>query len=577
MARIYDMYVSDGQGGEEQVHPRTNFDAVINHKTGEKLTDVVSEIKDSIKEFAPITYGVEFMRGALDTVAVRWIGDEQYKESNPIFYDFKASKVKNGEVTDVLNQVNWFETEKGTPSNLVWTEPEHDDGSDITIANQKGFYYLGGGTNPIYERHIVSYTPFSYDGDIAQYIEPFGVSADFAVIKNNMQRCIVDMTTMGSRAAGTDGSQYMMDRGGWPSTNISRFNAELYARNKNADNTQNVPYANSFQLDLRVWHSLLLIQFGTKDLHAQNLCGGGISSNDATPTDLTWGTKSGVRFKRNGQYVYYMPNSTQFYSAEGGTGWNFSQILTNYRSGLRIMEMQQALSHASANGIGEDTLFAYEGFDYSYANIAGTKGMADGVMTARVRKLFSTEITAWDNTAKENVENLELEWCLEQPIINGKIGDWGNIWMWYSGVERLASNIGTVKSELYQTDDVRMLTTDTEVGDKDEGYIYDFTRRYTLVGEFPGSSYGYNLELLPNSLWLKKRGGTLHTGECCYLSLEGAPPVGKVSRRGVYFRGRAYYTYCSSRAANAHYAPTFANMTFGVGFRVTLTKPQSGA
>lgn len=572
MARIYDMYVSDVQGGEEQVHPRTNFDAVISHKTGEKLTDVVAEIKDSIKEFAPITYGVEFLRGALDSMAVRWIGDEQYKESNPIFYDFKASKVKDGEVTDVLNQTNWFKTDKGTPSNLVWTAPEHDDGSDIAIANQNGFYYLGGGTNPIYERHIVSYTPFSYDGDIAQYIEPFGVSADFAVIKNNMQRCIVDMTTMGSRAAGADGSQYMMDRGGWPSTSISRFNAELYARNKNADNTQNVPYANSFQLDLRVWHSLLLIQFGTKDLHAQNLCGGGISANDAAPTDVTWGTKTGVRFLHDGVYKYYNLSSSVFGSAPG-TLWNFSQQLNSYLPALRIMEMQQALSHASANNIGEDTLFEYEGFSYSYVNIAGAKGISDGVMTARVRKFFTTTVTGYSNVHVDNVENLELEWCLEQPIINGKIGDWGNIFMWYSGVDAFCNN---TEMKLYQTDDVRKMTTDTENGTFADDYVYAFMRSYDFVGSIDyGTSYVREMNI--NSLWALIKGAGLHSGECCYIYTPARPAVNSTLRRGVSFRGRANRTNCSSRYADAYSAPTTAFTSIGVGFRVTLTKPQSGA
>ena len=572
MARIYDMYVSDVQGGEEQVHPRTNFDAVISHKTGEKLTDVVAEIKDSIKEFAPITYGVEFLRGALDPVAVRWIGDEQYKESNPIFYDFKASKVKNGEVADVLNQTNWFKTDKGVPSNLVWTEPEHDDGSDITIANQNGFYYLGGGTNPIYERHIVSYTPFSYDGDIAQYIEPFGVSADFAVIKNNMQRCIVDMTTVGSRSNGYGGSNYMADTNGWPSTSISRFTAEQRARAKNPDNTQNVPYANSFQLDLRVWHSLLLIQFGTKDLHAQDLCGGGISANDAAPTDLTWGTKTGVRFLHDGVYKYYNLNSSVFGSAPG-TLWNFSQQLNSYLPALRIMEMQQALSYASANNIGEDTLFEYEGFSYSYVNIAEAKGMADGVMTARVRKFFTTTVTGYSNVHVDNVEDLELEWCLEQPIINGKIGDWGNIWMWYSGVDAFINNTEML---LYQTDDIKKVTTDTDSGSYDDDYVYDFMRSYDFIGTIAyGSSYVRKMN--NNSLWALIKGAGLHTGECAYFYSPSQPPSGTTLRRGVFFRGRAYYTYCSSRHAYALHAPTYSTTHLGVGFRVTLTKPQSGA
>ena len=50
-----------------------------------------------------------------------------------------------------------------------------------------------------------------------------------------------------------------MEGNGWPTTQVSRFDFEKYARAKNQDITKNYPYANAFALDLEGWCTLLFI------------------------------------------------------------------------------------------------------------------------------------------------------------------------------------------------------------------------------------------------------------------------------------------------------------------------------
>lgn len=70
--------------------------------------------------------------------------------------------------------------EDGAPSEVVIDGADvTDDGCDIMLVNEKGFYAINGGTDPDFERRIVSDAPFTYGNDRAIYIEPFGMTANF--------------------------------------------------------------------------------------------------------------------------------------------------------------------------------------------------------------------------------------------------------------------------------------------------------------------------------------------------------------------------------------------------------------
>lgn len=146
-----------------------------------------------------------------------------------------------------------------------------DDGSDIMLVNPLPFYAILGGTHATLERRIVCDTQFSYDGDTAILIPANAVCVDYSVIKNGVQRSIRDNTLVGSGSVGLGGLSYLADGKGCQTASLTRFQYESYARAKNTDATKNTPYANSFQLDLNAWFTLLCIKFRTKDLHSASV------------------------------------------------------------------------------------------------------------------------------------------------------------------------------------------------------------------------------------------------------------------------------------------------------------------
>lgn len=531
--------------------------------------DYAKEQGDLLSNRLAVFYGCEWQKGGLDAQPIRWIGDERYKTDHVILNDFKVAKVKNGKVVGVLNQTNWFEMEDGSPSGIIINGVDvTDDGCDIMLVNEKGFYVLNGGTDLEYERRIVSDAPFTYGNDRAMYIEPFGMTVDFAIVKNGLSRSIRDNTHAGTGAAGIGGADYLSNGMGVPTTYINRFQAENYARAKNSDNSLNVPYANSFQLDRNVWATLLFIKFQTKDLHNQNYVGPCISANDSTPS--IWGDKTGVRvLNSDSTYSHYNLNSTRFYNTNGGTGYNFYNLINNYRPLLKIFDCQLALSYAKQNNIAENTIFQFDGFDFSYENIAGSKGISKGEMTAKVRKFVTVKFTGYDNVDKVDVADKEIEYCLEQGIVNGKIAGWGNIWEWVSGLEGVIDGNDNNKYHFYQTDDVRKLTTDSDSTDKENGELFSFQNSYDYLGS-DSNTNGYVRQMFDNSLMGMILGGGLHTAECGYRYSSTSAGIGKLVRRGVFFGGSANYTACSLRSATATIAPTYTTTDVGFGFRVTL-------
>ena len=59
-----------------------------------------------------------------------------------------------------------------------------------------------------------------------------------------------------------------------------------------------------------------------------------------------------------------------------------------------MFEAQLALSHAYANSIAPNTDFIFiGGATYQYANITGHNGLADGEMTAKLRKKVTVSFT----------------------------------------------------------------------------------------------------------------------------------------------------------------------------------------
>lgn len=555
---------------------KTALDKKVDKVEGKSLstndfTDIDKQFLDSLKQQQGNVYGVEMSRGQSDPVYQTWIGKEEFKVSHPILNAFRLAKVKDGKVVGYFDQTNLFKMADGTPSNIIIDGTDVvDDGTDVMLVNTKPFWVINGGTDDTYERRIVGDIPFTYGGDTADFVAPFAVCIGYSVIKDNKQRSIRDNTIMGTTGAGMLGVN-IMTTGGWPTTNISHFNYEQYARNKNTDTSSNLPYANAFAFDLDVWCTLLFIKFRTKDVHSQSVCGKGISSNDSAPDASSWGKMTGIRFKKNDNqtYVYYKINGAGFKASETGTTYNFDQVINNYRPKLKMFEAQLAMSYAKENNIEQNTDFTYDGSTYRYFNFQGHNGLAEGEMSGVVVKFFTISVTGWSIPDSALVTDREVEVCFAQPLIRGRIAGWGDIWMWYSGIDCVMHDSTSI--DIYQTKSVNNMTTDNVSTDKNPGESYGFENIYDLIGT-RNKGEGYQLENFKDCLIGKTQGGGLHTGECHYNWFTGSVGSGKIGRRGVFFGGRSGSDHCSLRSGNAISAPTYAIAYLGGGFRCTITQ-----
>lgn len=555
---------------------KTALDKKVDKVEGKSLstndfTDIDKQFLDSLKQQQGNVYGVEMSRGQSDPVYQTWIGKEEFKVSHPILNAFRLAKVKDGKVVGYFDQTNLFKMADGTPSNIIIDGTDVvDDGTDVMLVNTKPFWVINGGTDDTYERRIVGDIPFTYGGDTADFVAPFAVCIGYSVIKDNKQRSIRDNTIMGTTGAGMLGVN-IMTTGGWPTTNISRFNYEQYARNKNTDTSSNLPYANAFAFDLDVWCTLLFIKFRTKDVHSQSVCGKGISSNDSAPDASSWGKMTGIRFKKNDNqtYVYYKINGSGFKASETGTTYNFDQVINNYRPKLKMFEAQLAMSYAKENNIEQNTDFTYDGSTYRYFNFQGHNGLAEGEMSGVVVKFFTISVTGWSIPDSALVTDREVEVCFAQPLIRGRIAGWGDIWMWYSGIDCVMHDSTSI--DIYQTKSVNNMTTDNVSTDKNPGESYGFENIYDLIGT-RNKGEGYQLENFKDCLIGKTQGGGLHTGECHYNWFTGGAGSGKIGRRGVFFGGQSAHDHCSLRFGHANYAPTGAITYLGGGFRCTITQ-----
>ena len=139
--------------------------------------------------------------------------------------------------------------------------------------------------------------------------------------------------------------------------------------------------------------------------------------------------QTGIRVtETGGTFSYYNFSSARFRANSGGVNTDFFNLINGYRPLLKMFEMQLALSYAKENNVAQNTQFVYDNSTYSYVNVTGSNGIAQGEMTAKVRKFVTFSFTGYDGQNNVAVTNMVIDYVLEQAIVNGKIAGWGNCW-----------------------------------------------------------------------------------------------------------------------------------------------------
>lgn len=513
-------------------------------------------------------YGIEFTRGASNGGGNngyhKMIGDESLLREMRFHNQMKIATIRNAMTSSVLNQTNWNKTDKNEASIINGA-----DGSDIMVKHAVDVYAIIGGTNPTYERYIVSDKPFSYDGDVAKLYPAYAETPDYSVLFEGKMRSFRNDTVAGTHAAG-NGTQHTnpffgtADAGGFPRTSLTRYQYEQYARAKNPDPNSNLPYTNICNQDLELTQAFMFIEFRTKIL--TNCLSHGLSANSA-PTAQNWGRVTGFRLTAdNGATYAYRTLGQTIFLGDATTGTNMWNVLNASCPILKMFEAQLAVS----NGDNLETINDSDGNP--------VQGLSEGVMTGIWTKTFSFKVNA-KLTADGEQKNYTVEVCLRVPIWRGRTRLWGNCAQWYSGYEFVKSRDEEGKTHhlLYRAPSVAALTTDSDNADKQMDQSFAFEHTYEKVGEMPlmtgdagfwaVEDHAVNGITVP---FVKTGGGAFGTHEQTHFYSAGNAAEGVKARRGARFGGFANEGVCVLRDAFGYYSPASASTSIGSGFRVEL-------
>jgi len=509
-------------------------------------------------------YGIEFERGASNGGGEhgyhQMLGDADLLAQLTFHNLVQMGKVKNGKVTAYLNGKNYNQTESGGVASL-----DGADGNDVMQIFPK-LYAIIGGTDPIYERYIISDEEFSYGNDVAQEIEFHGETPDYEVIYNLISRSIVNTSAKGSSAAG-QGSNYSdtnfgkVDGGGFPTTQTSRYMYEAYARAKNEDNTLNTPYSNIYTGDLELVMAMLFIECRTKDINS--VFGHGISANVA-PNASTWGSVTGLRTQTGEDtYSYYTFGSSVYIN---GSSVNLWTAFNGQCPLLRILEAQLAVSNGGA-------LEAVKNSDNQYLQSLGNNVMT-GIWTKTMSFTLNCALTS-GGTAADHV----FEIVLRVPIWRGRTRMYGNIFQAYSGYEVinwLDQDGTTVHNTLYRAPSAKAMVTDT-VETATSKDAYSFVSIYDEVGDIGvcQSWVKESMSLASKGITVavgKTAGGAINNYESAYTYTLNTATAGSFLRRCSFFGDAARNSNAVLRACYVHFAPSFSHSYIGSGFRVSLSE-----
>lgn len=513
-------------------------------------------------------YGIEFTRGASngggDNGYHKMIGDESLLREMRFHNQMKVAAIRDAMTTSVLNQTNWNKTDKNEASII-----NGSDGSDIMVKHAVDVYAIIGGTNPTYERYIVSDKPFSYDGDVAKLYPAYAETPDYSVLFEDKMRSFRNDTVAGTHAAG-NGIQHTnpffgtTDAGGYPRTSLSRYQYEQYARAKNPDPNSNLPYTNICNQDLELTQAFMFIEFRTKIL--TNCLGHGLSSNSA-PTAANWGKVTGFRLTAdNGATYAYRTLGQTVFLGENTAATNMWNVLNVSCPILKMFEAQLAVS----NGDNLDVIKDADG--------NAVQGLSEGVMTGIWTKMFSFKVNC-RLTADGERKDYTVEACLRVPIWRGRTRLWGNCAQWYSGYEFLKyrDEEGKTHHKLFRAPSVAALTIDSDNADKQLTESFAFERTYDEVGEMPlmtgDAGFWATIDHSINGItvpFVKTSGGGFGTHEQTHFYSAGNATEGVKARRGSRFGGSATETVCVLRYASGYYSPAHAYASIGSGFRVEL-------
>lgn len=352
----------------------------------------------------------------------------------------------------------------------------------------------------------------------------------------------------------------------YPRTNdVNQSNNMRYARNNNADWRISYPFAEGGYFAWNVFITALELAAKTRYIHAANLFGSGISSNDGISADNFF-TSGGIRFREAGvedaawNYKTWDSRSTPLGYDNVGSDNTMSTLLTNQAPKEQCMESQLAASMAvelginptMADAIDTPNTFEFYGNTYYYMNVPGFDGLQEGDMNTRLYKFKKANVDAFNNSGEPQTWDMEI--VLRMSLFNG-VNLCGDIEAYNGGgLEMVGNYLGKITGneiKLYvepdQTKWHNVTNTLTPADSK-----FDFEDSYKLMATTNNLGDSYTLTREGYTPWKIANASSMAQGECYYQEDRAfwKSSTNRV-RISQCFRGGSIDFYCSPRALSA--------------------------
>lgn len=419
--------------------------------------------------------------------------------------------------------------------------------------------------------------PIVWDGiDVSKYpLRPTAYTPCPVVTIDNKTRCFFYAYEAGdancrSHSGVNNTCQMFVNGRTYPRTvDMNQINNMSWSRANNADPDKPYPFAEGGFHALNAYIISQEIYYGRKDIHNVNMFGSGISSNDPCDSESAWKSNGGVRCKLSSSSTWKYLRWADSGDIKEADSYNYlfmSHIVNMEYQKEQCMESQMVASYANEISAVEGSDFDFYGSSYSYVNVQGTNGL-DG-MNVKVMKVMRDTFNA-KNSSSQSV-SWDLEAMLRMSLFGGMSLS-GDIFVYsgggYEQVGELKNspnvNRGGNPFKLYMECDQTKWMKVTDINKANHG-VFDFESVYPFMGDFDNKLNGYVKKRAPYTGWKVENGGNIITGQCCYgwSDCYWGNTIGTRTRVAARFRGNAYYSSCSARSLNAHYAVSSAYRSY---------------
>ena len=575
-------FLSSANGSTEQIigYGETislNSSTLINNMTGGQI---VADYEFKLGN----TWNVEgsVYSGTTNAIPIYQFGSQQIA-NRLAAYIVKHNADDTITIIGKLKKNNWNRFDDGSPAPSTVASAAADLGYDIVYGWNETIHTIENAQVGNEQVALFGEVPFTVKGVSSREIKPCGVCPGLPTIYNSKLRFIYfgfNNGTSGSKGKSNIIDFTRSDRS-YPAVNQSQFSVNTAAMAKNTNTAATVPFAPLMDWNLLNITNALMNKFGTVDLHAQNLFGGGISSNEDV-SSANWGKVTGVRYKIGSatDWTYAKLGDTPTgicYNTSGGTTF-WSDWISQQYPRMRTAEIQMALSYAVENNIAPDTNFTFDGETYYYENIDGFTSLLGGEMNARLYKKYTATMAAY-NTGGTAI-SVTLEVLLQSSCVYGIDLVSADVFQYAgAGIERIANiTDATAGSNANNSCDVYLCTeqdfldksTDVTKNNGDK-FTFENSTHYSKIGTTKqvGNYYTYPFR---GTRIGSVQGGSLHTNAMFNdLSNYSSGTVGQRVRMGHRPRGYGSWPNCSGRFLNANSPLSFAIASFGGGFQVRLS------